>query len=292
MFIVDSGSEMQEWEKPGKIIVDYNDFQFCKSYEEFMEGCPYKDSCFLTLTFTPQVMIDGKLFIGSTITVSFDELGNSSGVNIPTAGLPLTYYDFWLKDFSYLEDSSGLDSVNGDIGRNIKFLWNGASFGDDIEYITSDVKIEIYTMSTGNYDNWGWFTYEPSYHVGIDRDYVEFNLLSLDKELRERRVTILDKENVSHAGVYFRLTPYFKTSEAYCYGRSVYVQLGRNGTIISCTQSIGNAFSEDNPGFESVVENKEDNSLMGDLLDDIFTSSDNDFNVDELTLNFFHSCKV
>lgn len=287
MYIISPDTELMDWEQPGSITVNYNDMSFSKPYEEFMEGCPYAGSCYLTLNFTPQVMIEGRLYKGSTITVSFDASGNISGFDIPTAGLPLTYFDFYLKDFSYLEDSSGLDSVNGNIGRNIKFMWNGPSFGDSIDYITSDVKIEIYTMSTGNLENWDWYTYEPSHSLGIDRDSVQFNLLSLDKELREHRRTILDKENVSHAGVYFRFTPYFKTSEAYCYGRSVYVQLSRNGSVLSCNQSMGDAFSEDNPGFENVVENLEDNSPMGDLLDDIFKPSEESFNVDELTLNFF-----
>ncbi len=298
LYLLGQDEELVDFPKVGTIEVPYTNFSFDKSLSDYYKDNPYDGKCILTLTFVPVY----KGMSGKEISVSFD-VNKKMSINLPQVSLTPVYNEnIYFENFSS-NSNFKLDSQGG---TDIFARWTGVHTGE-IEYIYSDVKIDLYCCNFDSYQTGGngfvdmdWFEYNTGDILSFNTRKLEFNVL----ELRNYIASLQNNYNfgnpdstytASNYAAKIRITPYCKTSTNYYYGKSVEITLSQIGNVKSIMQNEGASLSVGNlPQTNLDFGYFDDNSVIGDLTESILNKDESVAlkDIDGLTLDFFALLKA
>ncbi len=282
--ILEKGEIEQDYETPGTITVKNANY-FSKAYADYFAGNPYAGRCELTLSFTPvyEDLQNNKVYRGKSIRVSFDKKGNVESYDIPEGALTATHSsEFALKNFTATSEFHNWDD------SYVHCYWNGSTISETVKYVYSDIKVQLYAR-TGEYPNvtYEWIDYPLNDIVSINSNRLSFNLSEVDDYCRTVGYRFYDTswqwENLK-----IRVTPYYKSTNAYVYGKSVEISLTKLAGIGSIMQSQGDALNG-TPDYDNLEEDYlTDNSVLGGVIDDVF----NDVSGGEIGAGSFDITKI
>ncbi len=282
--ILEKGEIEQDYETPGTITVKNANY-FSKAYADYFADNPYAGRCELTLSFTPvyEDLQNNKVYRGKSIRVSFDKKGNVESYDIPEGALTATHSsEFALKNFTATSEFHNWDD------SYVHCYWNGSTISETVKYVYSDIKVQLYAR-TGEYPNvtYEWIDYPLNDIISINSNRLSFNLSEVDDYCRTVGYRFYDTswqwENLK-----IRVTPYYKSTNAYVYGKSVEISLTKLAGIGSIMQSQGDALNG-TPDYDNLEEDYlTDNSVLGGVIDDVF----NDVSGGEIGAGSFDITKI
>lgn len=287
VLLLDEGEELQPFEKPEPIIVPFENYSFSETYDYFFEGNPYKGRAILTLNFTPVFtpkQTNPVVYRGKSIKVTFDKNGGFDGYDIPVDGLVPGYSDveFVLNNFNALSDKyQGAPIIN--------CMWNGSSIDGLIDYVYSEIKVELYCFHEES-GGWKWLEYPLDKIVSIKTNRLVLNLNDLAEYALSNNLIFkdVDKGSSMYKDSMIRITPFYKGYSDYVYGKSVVITTTYSGGIKMIQQSNGDGFVENPMYTELQKDYYDDHSIVGDYMDSVLDGfEESDINLDKVTLNFF-----
>jgi len=287
VLMLEEGEELQPFEKPDVINVPFENMSFSNTYDYYFENNPYKGRAILTLNFTPvfsPVQTNPVVLRGKTIKVTFDKNGEFGGYDIPVDGLVPEYSDieFVLNNFNALSEVNQGEHI-------INCMWNGSSIDGLIDYVYSEIKVEIYCMDKED-GSWKWLEYPLDKIISIKTNRLDLKLNSLAEYALSNNMIFKDVQNGSSMfkDSMIRITPFYKGYSDYVYGKSVVITTTYSGGIKVIQQSNGDGFVE-NPMYQELGKDYfDDHSPVGDYMDSILDGFDeSEMNLDKVTLNFF-----
>ena len=291
MLMLEEGEELKSFEKPDAINVPFEDMSFSNTYDYYFEGNPYKGHAILTLNFTPVFtpnQSEPVVMRGKSIKVTFDKNGEFGGYDIPVDGLVPEYSDieFVFNNFNALSEVNQGEHI-------INCMWNGSSIDGLIDYVYSEVKVEIYCLDKES-GTWKWLVYPLDKIVSIKTNRLELKLNALAEYALSNNMIYKDVQNGSSMfkDSMIRITPFYKGYSDYVYGKSVVITTTYSGGIKVIQQSNGDGFVE-NPMYQELGKDYfDDHSPVGDYMDSILEGFDeSEMNLDKVTLNFFSLLK-
>ena len=283
--ILEQGEEEQDFDVPETESVNYSEYKYYKNYDDFYINNPYKGRSELILYFYP-TYYDAEtniLYKGKSIAITVDKSGNIDDVHIPEVSLTATYDDnFYLKDFIAKSEFHNWSDCF------IHTYWLGSTIDNEIDYVYSDLKVQLYARQGAiGESTYKWIDYEHNDIVSIRDNGMSFNLTELDDYCRSKGFRFYDS-TYQWKDEKIRITPYYKTSDSYHYGRSVEITLTQLAGIKSVLQSKGDAFDSENPpGYEDLQEEYTDDEFWDDVYDDLVDGENGEFDINNVTSNFF-----
>lgn len=286
--ILEAGEVEQDYETLGTVEVPYTDYYYSKNYSDYFEGNPYVGRCQLLLYFTPYRFSEdtNEIVQGKSILVKFDENGNITNLDIPESSITPTF-------------NSGLEFRNfkatnefhnwGD--SYVHCYWTGVNVDSSINYIYSDVKIQLFASPANVVDNNSheWIEYDHDDIISFNTNKLSFNLSELDAYCKSIGYRFHMKNyDGKYNGEKIRLTPYCKTSNEYFYGKSVEITLGPAGGIDAVMQSTGDAIGNDVTDYTDLESDYiSDGAFIEDVMDDIFSEDDEALDLNGIATDFF-----
>lgn len=294
-FMLESGEEEQVFSSPGTISVPYTDGGFYKAYSDYYENNPYAGRSELYLRFTPVYKENSAAYYGRTIVVVIDKNGKISDLNSGSSTVPIYDNDFYLLNFTSVSDFHNWgDSF-------IYAYWTGSSIDSTVDYLYSDIKIQLYCNdgvwnSEKQGSTFNWIDYKTDDIFSINSKSIKFNLTLLADYCNSQGYYWGKKNSRgTYTNEIIRLIPYYVTREGTYYGRAVEISLSALGGVKSTMQVEGDVLSEGSNYLDRTDLTEDyftDHSPIGDLVDNIINSDDSsDLSIDKLTFNFFSLLK-
>lgn len=304
---------------PGSEQFAYRTVLTGSSYKISLGGCDFnnKDKRYSRLILRPYyINTNGSIYYGSAQGINIDadsvaatrsassmltqvKSSTSSGGIVPDKGENSS--DYWEKMWSVYTYDAGC-FFNGFVTTNVYATMDmglGGSKKTDVvaSYLArwnsvsttySDRATNFIRVDLGCGSEWVTFSHEYAY---FSDPSVQFNSVELSN-------FIYKKWDNPQGPFCLRLTPYYTTrSGGSYYGKPVYFDFDIFGSIKSVSQYDGDFRDENSYDFTDITQKDyfEDNSVIGDLFDDIFndsgSSEDNPFSINDLTFNFFSLLK-
>ena len=296
-FMLESGEEEQAFSSPGTISVPYIDGSFYKSYSDYYKNNPYAGRSELYLTFTPVYKENSATaaYYGRSIIVVIDKNGEITDLNSGASTVPVYDNDFYLLNFTSVSEFHNFgDSF-------IYAYWTGSSIDSTVEYLYSDIKIQLY-CNDGVFDSqlqdssFKWIDYKTDDIFSINSKTIKFNLTVLADYCNSQGY-YWGKKNYrgNYTNEVIRLIPYYVTRDGTYYGRAVEISLSALGGVKSTMQVEGDVLSEDSDYLDRkdlTDDYYTDHSPIGDLVDDIISGNTADMDINSLTFNFFALLKT
>ena len=296
-FMLESGEEEQAFSSPGTISVPYTDGSFYKAYSDYYKDNPYAGRSELYLTFTPVYKENSATaaYYGRSIIVVIDENGKITDLNSGASTVPVYDNDFYLLNFTSVSEFHNFgDSF-------IYAYWTGSSIDSTVEYLYSDIKIQLY-CNDGVFNSqlqdstFKWIDYKTDDIFSINSKTIKFNLTVLADYCNSQGY-YWGKKNYrgNYTNEVIRLIPYYVTRDGTYYGRAVEISLSALGGVKSTMQVEGDVLSEDSDYLnrkDLTDDYYTDHSPIGDLVDDIISGNTADLDINSLTFDFFSLLKT
>lgn len=280
---LEKGEEEQDFETEGLISVNYTDFLFDKSYSDYFIDNPYIGRIKLRLSFYPSYydQYNNILYRGKSISVQFDENGEIVSIDFPEASLTSEYNDFYLKNFTATSEFHNFSD------SYIHCYWNGSSVDGVVDYVYSGIKVQLYCHTGEDKFTYKWIDYNLDDIVSIRSNRLDFNLTDIDTYCRDNDCWFYDS-SICWSNEIIRITPYYKTTSQYIYGRSVEISLTKLGGIGSILQSTGDAING-NPTYDDLQSGylPDFNDVIDSVDDSITDPETSKIDIELVASNFF-----
>jgi len=278
-------NERQEFDHPGNVTVRAANLRYSRPLSDYYANNPYDGRCMLFIQFTPYIL--GKAGKATEISFDFDK---NMDITVPGGALE----EASSADCYFLNPTTQDEFHNwGD--SFIYFKWTGVSVEDTVEYLSSNIEIELYchgdTFETR--DNWQWVAYSPDIY-SFRSMRINFNLTDIETYVEGLGSHLRFQENNStnYSGAAIRITPCYNTGTQYVRGKPITIYLSTLGG----TKSL----IEDNlDGTETDLNEPVYDPISG-IIDDILPGGDvsgNGVSLDVsdlggITLKFFSMLKT